>query len=196
MNRIRECRQNKKLTLVQLSEELAEKQNFKITADALGKYERGKREPKLETWQKLADFFEVPIPYLQGLGISRKEAVDLVWNWINDKEGFYNFDISQDLKNFFHKNYSQEELDKILTDKQFFSNILSKKLKSVFSYYSLASIHSPEDLETRLAMKIGTPYESVIAQIYNIDFKNDSNEQIQMALEGIITDIFMYIDKK
>ncbi|WP_242368884.1 helix-turn-helix domain-containing protein [Lactobacillus intestinalis] len=196
MNRIRECRQNKKLTLVQLSEELAEKQNFKITADALGKYERGKREPKLETWQKLADFFEVPIPYLQGLGISRKEAVDLVWNWINDKEGFYNFDISQDLKNFFHKNYSQEELDKILTDKQIFSNILSKKLKSVFSYYSLASIHSPEDLETRLAMKIGTPYESVIAQIYNIDFKNDSNEQIQMALEGIITDVFMYIDKK
>lgn len=196
MNRIRECRQNKKLTLVQLSEELAEKQNFKITADALGKYERGKREPKLETWQKLADFFEVPIPYLQGLGISRKEAVDLVWNWINDKEGFYNFDISQDLKKFFHKNYSQEELDKILTDKQIFSNILSKKLKSVFSYYSLASIHSPEDLETRLAMKIGTPYESVIAQIYNIDFKNDSNEQIQMALEGIITDVFMYIDKK
>ena len=48
MNRIRECRKKKKLTLKQLSEELA-KNNFKISADALGKYERGDREPKLET---------------------------------------------------------------------------------------------------------------------------------------------------
>ena len=30
-------------------------------------YERGKRNPKIETWQKLADFFDVSIPYLQGL---------------------------------------------------------------------------------------------------------------------------------
>lgn len=66
MNRIRECRQNKKLTLKQLSEELA-KHDFKISADALGKYERSEREPKLETWIKLADFFNVSIPYIQGI---------------------------------------------------------------------------------------------------------------------------------
>lgn len=66
MNRIRKCRQNKKLTLKQLSEELA-KQDLKISADALGKYERGEREPKLETWVKLADFFNVPVSYLQGI---------------------------------------------------------------------------------------------------------------------------------
>ena len=66
MNRIRKCRQNKKLTLKQLSEELA-KQDFKISADALGKYERGEREPKLETWLKLASFFGVSVSYLQGI---------------------------------------------------------------------------------------------------------------------------------
>ena len=66
MNRLRECRKNKKLTLKQLSEELA-KNNLKISADALGKYERGDREPKLETWIKLADFFNVPVSYLQWL---------------------------------------------------------------------------------------------------------------------------------
>lgn len=66
MNRLRECRKNKKLTLKQLSEELA-KNNLKISADALGKYERSDREPKLETWIKLADFFDVPVSYLQGL---------------------------------------------------------------------------------------------------------------------------------
>lgn len=66
MNRIREYRKKKKLTLKQLSEELA-KNDFKISADALGKYERDDREPKLETWIKLADFFDVSVPYLQGI---------------------------------------------------------------------------------------------------------------------------------
>ena len=75
MNRIRECRQNKKLTLKQLSEELA-KQDFRISADALGKYERGDREPKLETWLKLADFFDVPIPYLQGLNDTKESTAE------------------------------------------------------------------------------------------------------------------------
>ena len=44
MNRIRNLRKEKKLTLKQLSEELA-KQGYKITPDALSKYERGDREP-------------------------------------------------------------------------------------------------------------------------------------------------------
>lgn len=66
MNRLRECRKNKNLTLRQLSKELGEK-GFKISADALGKYERGDREPKLEAWIKLADFYSVPVSYIQGL---------------------------------------------------------------------------------------------------------------------------------
>ena len=66
MNRIRNLRKEKKLTLKQLSEELA-KQGYKITPDALSKYERGDREPKLDGWAKLADFFGVSIGYLQGV---------------------------------------------------------------------------------------------------------------------------------
>lgn len=65
MNRIRECRKKKKLTLKQLSEELA-KHDFRISADALGKYERGDREPKLETWLKLANYFNVSVSYITG----------------------------------------------------------------------------------------------------------------------------------
>lgn len=38
-----------------------------ITEQALSYYERGKREPKLETWQKLADYFGVSVGYLQGI---------------------------------------------------------------------------------------------------------------------------------
>ena len=35
---------------------------------AIAHYEKGIREPKLETWIKLADFFDVPVSYLQGVG--------------------------------------------------------------------------------------------------------------------------------
>ena len=38
-----------------------------INSDTLAKYERGEREPRLKTWQKLANFWEVSVPYLQGL---------------------------------------------------------------------------------------------------------------------------------
>lgn len=34
---------------------------------AIAHYEKGIREPKLETWIKLADFFDVPVYYLQGI---------------------------------------------------------------------------------------------------------------------------------
>lgn len=66
MNRLRELRKEKKLTLKEVSSQL-EQNNLKISPDALAKYERGEREPKLETWQKLADFFGVSVPYLQGI---------------------------------------------------------------------------------------------------------------------------------
>ena len=34
--------------------------------NTLSQYETGKRHPKFEVWQKLADFFDVSVPYLQG----------------------------------------------------------------------------------------------------------------------------------
>ena len=61
MNRIKEIRQEKKLS----QKDLAKKLN--ISQQAISLYEKGDREPKLETWQKLADFFGVSVPYLQGL---------------------------------------------------------------------------------------------------------------------------------
>lgn len=38
-----------------------------VTRQAISLYETGDREPKLETWQKLANFFGVSVSYLQGL---------------------------------------------------------------------------------------------------------------------------------
>lgn len=60
-NRLKELRNKKHLTQKELGEQLGMPNN------TLSQYETGKREPKLETWQKLADFFGVSVPYLQGI---------------------------------------------------------------------------------------------------------------------------------
>lgn len=65
MKRLKKLRQEKRLTLKQLSEELA-KRNVKISADSLGKYERGARKPKYDKVLALAKYFNVSDSYLQG----------------------------------------------------------------------------------------------------------------------------------
>ncbi len=61
MNRIKEIRQEKNLSQTDIAKALG------VTRQAISLYEKGDREPKLETWQKLADFFGVSVPYLQGV---------------------------------------------------------------------------------------------------------------------------------
>ena len=67
MNRLRQFRKQKGLTLEELAKELQEKENLKIVPNGLGKYEREEREPKRETWVKLANYYNVPVAYLMGL---------------------------------------------------------------------------------------------------------------------------------
>lgn len=59
-NRIKELRQENNLTLRQLGEKLDMKNS------TLSQYETGKRHPRFEVWQKIADYFDVSVPYLQG----------------------------------------------------------------------------------------------------------------------------------
>lgn len=60
-NRLAKLRKEKRLTLKELGKEVSMRDN------TLSQYETGKREPKLETWQKLADYFNVSISYLTGV---------------------------------------------------------------------------------------------------------------------------------
>lgn len=60
MNRIKELRQKNNLTLRGLGKEI------NMSSSRISQYETGKREPKLETWNKLADYFHVPVAYLKG----------------------------------------------------------------------------------------------------------------------------------
>lgn len=61
INRIKELRAEKNISQAQLAVAVG------VTADAIGKYERSDREPKLKIWQKLADYFGVSVGYLQGI---------------------------------------------------------------------------------------------------------------------------------
>lgn len=60
-NRLKQLRKEKGLTLDEIQNQTG------IKRGTFNNYEAGKTEPKLETWQKLADFFGVSVPYLQGI---------------------------------------------------------------------------------------------------------------------------------
>ena len=80
MNRLKELRQKNNLTLKELGQKVG------MANNTLSQYETGKREPKLSTWQALADFFKVSVPYLQGIDEkiydlkfpTKQEAVDFI----------------------------------------------------------------------------------------------------------------------
>ncbi|QYN53085.1 helix-turn-helix domain-containing protein [Lactobacillus panisapium] len=61
MNRIKELRKSHGLSQTELAGETG------ISNQAVSFYENGKRQPKIETWQKLADYFNVSTSYLMGL---------------------------------------------------------------------------------------------------------------------------------
>ena len=70
MNRLKELRNQRGLTLDDIEAQTG------IKRGTYSNYENNKTEPKLATWQKLADFFGVSVTYLQGIS-KIKNASDL-----------------------------------------------------------------------------------------------------------------------
>lgn len=70
MNRIKELRKEKGISLKELGNEIG------ISSATLSRYETDKRNPKIENWQKLADYFQVPVPYLMGTS-DHRDGLDL-----------------------------------------------------------------------------------------------------------------------
>ena len=81
-NRIRELRAERNLSLMQLEQDVG------ISYFTLRRYELEDTEPKLKTWQKLADYFGVSVGYLQGVEdkfdpiseLEHQKAHDAVWD--------------------------------------------------------------------------------------------------------------------
>lgn len=59
-NRLKELRNQRKLTLDDIEEKTG------IKRGTYSNYENGKTEPKMETWQKLADYFGTSVSYIKG----------------------------------------------------------------------------------------------------------------------------------
>ncbi|MGR8824910.1 helix-turn-helix domain-containing protein [Leuconostoc mesenteroides] len=92
-NRLKELRTSKGLSMKEMSKELVEKKYFNSITDAtLSNYENEKREPKIDTWEKLANFFGVSVPYIQGLNYPRtdEEFFEKLDNHTNQMLNHYN----------------------------------------------------------------------------------------------------------
>lgn len=113
MNRIAELRKSKGLTLDEMQELTG------INRVTISQYERGKREPKLVVWKKLADYFNVSIPFIQGISDNKRD-----FNNVNDvrKAGLdvndllftasmseFNFNDLKSISNIVIKNYPEEQ---------------------------------------------------------------------------------------
>lgn len=61
MNRLRQTRKQQGLTIKKVADEIG------FSETRLHQYETEKREPKKETWVKLANYYDVPVSYLMGL---------------------------------------------------------------------------------------------------------------------------------
>lgn len=74
MNKLRQVRKQKGLTIKEAADEIG------FSETRLHQYETEKREPKKETWIKLADYYNVPVTYLMGLPDGLIRYIDRLGN--------------------------------------------------------------------------------------------------------------------
>lgn len=67
-NRIRELRQEKRITQVELSIELG------VTQETISGYEHGTHNPSLASLLKMADLFDASMDYIMGMSLIRERA--------------------------------------------------------------------------------------------------------------------------
>lgn len=91
MNRLRILRKNRRLTIKEVAYTVG------IAENTLHQYETEKREPRRETWLKLADYYDMPVSYLMGLpdglvqhinktqSMTFEELHEAVIQWANDR---------------------------------------------------------------------------------------------------------------
>lgn len=73
MNRLRELREEKDISLYHLSNDLQTKYSFKVGKASLNNYEREIQIPKPDTRAILADYFGVPVPYIMSISTDLSE---------------------------------------------------------------------------------------------------------------------------
>ena len=75
MNRLRELREQEGMTLKEFSTKVD------MSPSVLGNYERGDRKPKINVWEKLANYFNVSTAYIMGISDQKVETK----SYLNDQ---------------------------------------------------------------------------------------------------------------
>ncbi|GAB9258951.1 helix-turn-helix domain-containing protein [Ligilactobacillus animalis] len=170
-NRIEQLRKEKSLTLKDLANEFNEfTENHRdmikpISYATLSRWEKGVNDPPFKSMEKLADYFDVPTPYLQGFGISRKTAINLMVfriHW-NEQNGFSSLTALDHLADLLEKKVTKSDIEylkevsnvnldnesdgivkKLVSDNndEALRYLISKYLKFVNNYEFLASLPS------------------------------------------------------
>lgn len=195
-NRIEELRKKRGMG----QKELAEK--IETSQQAISLYERGDREPKLETWQKLANFFNVPIPYIQGITISENDAVNMLVGWLNGSCGYFDFNMHRiliDHLKFYE--VSESTIKSAMHNKELAKKLILEYVPLItrIPFLSKFDKKSLTDgrFENEIAILIGSGAERASAQISKIKFTNDEdrNFEIQTQLDALFQDVYMKIDE-
>ncbi|WP_270336217.1 helix-turn-helix domain-containing protein [Streptococcus macedonicus] len=78
MNRLKELRKRRGLTLAELKDKIKDKQGVSFSTSQLSSYENGKRSPRNESaWEAIADYFGVSVGYLLGYDSDLKNEADI-----------------------------------------------------------------------------------------------------------------------
>ena len=94
--RLKELREEKGMTQVELSEALG------MSRGAIGNYESGTREPRLEDFETIADYFNIEMDYLYGRTSQRPEF-SLEEQWIMRCYNFADPDTQAAIKTLLRK---------------------------------------------------------------------------------------------
>ena len=147
MNRLREKREEKNLTLKETTKLLSDKRILTITPDGLAKYERGKRKPDPDVWQKLADFFGVSVDWLKGYGYSREELAKLLSDGYDES---FTYQHSRDLDNKIMYAIAETTGNKIMQSMVQFQKEYGNLKKIIDLYARLMNLEIPKDENERV----------------------------------------------
>lgn len=121
-NRIRELRKEHGLTLQELSS-LVGLGVSTLSGYEKEKGEKGFRNPKIENWQKLADYFGVTVGYLQGKGVTPDEMLNFIVDMFGITRDIINPVTKEKIDNY---NFLGELEDDLISD------ATKKKISVVF----------------------------------------------------------------
>lgn len=189
-NRLKELRQKNSLTLKELGSKIG------IPNNSLSQYENGRRQAKLEVWQKLADFFKVSVPYLQGLTYTTDEIIKIVHEYYFEKDeieqiGTFNYEFVKNI-NLYIRLTSYDPVPRALYAKETKDFPLTKKIKKywldhfkdILDSQRLQDINKgnkddvivyfDSEVEKYIA-KFQSPYKlTLLGKLYQDKFKNEN----------------------